>query len=76
MAGDWPAVADRLGISRYDVNMIQLEVHTKREQAWKMLSDWHSKEGTAASVDKVKAELTAVRERKKDAAIESEICNG
>ena len=33
----WRDLADRLNMSRYDVEMIELEVHTKKERAFKML---------------------------------------
>ena len=65
VAGDWCDVAERLGMSRYEVEMIEIETHTKRERAYYMLCKWRSKVGDTASVDKVKAELKHVQEHKK-----------
>ena len=67
----WRDLADRLKMSRYDVEMIELEVHTKKEQAFMMLCKWQSMVGDNATVEKVKAELKEIEEQKKEEAIAS-----
>ena len=67
----WRDLADRLNMSRYDVEMIELEVHTKKERAFMMLCKWKSTVGDNATVEKVKAELKEIEEQKKEEAIAS-----
>ncbi|XP_062504586.1 uncharacterized protein LOC134181340 isoform X3 [Corticium candelabrum] len=72
IVGDkWRDLADRLKMSRYDVEMIELEVHTKKERAFMMLCKWQSMVGDNATVEKVKAELKEIEEQKKEEAIAS-----
>ena len=70
VAGDWCDVAERLGMSGYEMKMIEIETHTKRERAYLMLCRWRFKEGDNASVDKVKAELKYIQEHKKPEAVD------
>ncbi|XP_062504101.1 uncharacterized protein LOC134180934 [Corticium candelabrum] len=67
----WRDLADRLNMSRYDVEMIELEVHTKKERAFMMLCKWQSMVGDNATVEKVKAELKEIEEQKKEEVIAS-----
>ena len=72
MVGDkWRDLADRLNVSRWDVEMIELEVHTKKEIAFMMLCKWQSMVGDNATIEKVKAELKEIEEQKKGEAIAS-----
>ena len=72
IVGDkWRDLADRLNMSRSDVEMIELEVHTKKEQAFMMLCKWKSMLGDNATLEKVKAELKEIEEQKKEEAIAS-----
>ena len=72
IVGDkWRDLADRLNMSRYDVEMIELEAHTKKEQAFMMLCKWKSMGGDNATLEKVKAELKEIEEQKKEEATAS-----
>ena len=69
----WCDLANSLHISTYEVERIQLEVHTKKEQAYAMLCNWQSKLGDNANVETVITEIKRIEEKKKAEAFESKI---
>ena len=71
VSGSWRDLAKSLNLSKYDIEMVELEVHTKREQAYMMLCKWQSNVGENAKIEMVKEKMQHVEEKKKAEAIDS-----
>ena len=63
VASDWKELALGLSMSFQDLDKIEMEAHTPREQAWKMLRLWHSKKRKDFSVDGIHKHLLQIREQ-------------
>ena len=71
MSGSWRDLAESLNVSKSDIETVELEVHTKREQAYMMLCKWQSKVGDSAKIEMVKEKMQHIEEKKKAEAIDS-----
>ena len=72
IVGDkWRDLADWLNMIRYDVEMIELENHTKKERAHIMLCKWQSMLGDNTTIEKIKTELKEIEEQNKVETIAS-----
>ena len=71
MSGSWRDLAESLNVSKSDIETVELEVHTKREQAYMMLCKWQSKFGDNAKIEMVKEKMQHIEEKKKAEAIDS-----
>ena len=72
VSGRWRDVAERLKLSKDEIEMVELEVHTKREKAYMMLCKWQSKVGDNVKIlEMVKEEMQHIEEKKKAEAIDS-----
>ena len=71
VSGSWRDLAESLNISNYDIEMIELEVNTKREQAYMMLCKWQSRVGVNAKIEMVKEKMQHIEEKKKAEAVYS-----
>ena len=68
----WHDLAGHLSMSRCDLEMIEPEVHTKKERARKMLYTQRLMLGDNATIEKVNAELKQIdHEQKKKKVIAS-----
>ena len=61
VGGDWKELAIGLGITVEDMDNIEMEARTPKQQAWKMLRLWHSKKGRDFSVDGIREKLQQIR---------------
>ena len=71
MDGFWRDLAKRLNLSNDDIEMVELEVHTKREQAHGMLCKWHLKFGDNAKIEIVKEAMKHIEEKNEAEAVNS-----
>ena len=63
IGGDWKELALGLGMTVQDLDNIEMEARTHKDQAWKMLQLWHSKKGRQFSVDEIYNILQQIRKQ-------------
>ena len=63
VGSDWKELAIGLGMTSRDVDNIEMEAHTPRDQAWKMLRVWHAKKRRDFSVDRIRENLQEIRKK-------------
>ena len=71
MGGTWRDVAKLLKLSNDDIEMVELEVHTKREQAHSMLFKWQFKFRDNAKIEIVKKAMKHIEEKNEAEAVNS-----
>ena len=64
VGGDWKDLAMCLGLTFCDMDNIETEAHSSREQAWKMLQLWRSKMRKDFSVHEIQKTLNQIRKAK------------
>jgi hypothetical protein len=63
VGNDWKELAIGLGMTSQEVDNIEMEACTPRDQAWMMLRAWHAKQRRAFSVDVVRNNLQEIRKK-------------
>ena len=70
---DWKAVAGHMGLTFQQTEIIKIEAHIPREQAWKMLSLLHSKMGSDFKVDELHGHLQQLRKDRHTEELKSKV---
>lgn len=71
IGADWQKLATTLGISYGVVRIIEADVQTTVERAYKMLRDWYRDQGSQAELVDVSLKIEAIQREKKELAKKS-----
>ena len=63
VGSDWKELAQGLGMAVKDMDNIEMEARTRKDQAWKMLQLWHSIKGRDFNVDEIFQKLQQIRKK-------------
>ena len=63
IGGDWKELALGLGMTSQDLDNIEMEARTHKDQTWTMLQLCHSKKGRPFSVDEIYKILQQIRKQ-------------